>query len=302
VSQPLDPAGDLSSTVSALVERLIRHSPHAMALTTGPDHAIRSANAPFCRLMSVTAAAVVGHRFRDLHPETSVDEPTELLDRVYRNGNGERETELSLEPAGTGRMVWSYTAWPWKTEDGVAGAVVQITDRTEQAHTRRRLEEMAGLIREINERILASPVPEPEEKEKEKSEAASQARTSYASIVSRELRTPLTRILGHADVLESGAVGALTPLQRESVRRIRLCAGGLSKLIEDVVTFERMDTTDLALAVSRAMASRGGEAGPVGVPGADSLLQLDLPGTIGAERPGADERAEPFSESDPPRG
>jgi PAS domain S-box-containing protein len=300
VSQPLDPAGDLSSTVSALVERLIRHSPHAMALTTGPDHAIRSANAPFCRLMSVTAAAVVGRRFRDLHPETSVDEPTELLDRVYRNGNGERETELSLEPAGTGRMVWSYTAWPWTTEDGVAGAVVQITDRTEQAHARRRLEEMAGLIREINERILASPVPVPEEKEK--SEAASQARTSCASVVSQELRTPLTRILGHADVLESEAVGALTPLQRESVRRIRLCAGGLANLIEDVLTFGRMDTTDLALAVSRAMASRGEENGPVGGPGADSLLQLDLPGTFGTDGPGADERTEPSSEPDHPRG
>jgi signal transduction histidine kinase len=295
VSHPTDPSGGLSGADIALVERLIRDSPHAIALTIGPEHTIRSANASFCRLMSVTVAEALGRPFRDLRSEAGASEPTDLLDRVYRNGNGERETELGLEQAGTGRMVWSYTAWPWQTDDRVAGAIVQISDRTEQAHARRRLEEMAGLIREINERLLTAAVREQELAEKaEKAEAASLAKTEYVQVVSRELRTPLARILGYADVLESEAVGALTPLQRESVRRIKRCADALANLIDDVLTFGRMDTTDLALAVSRAMAPRGDEGGPETLPGEPALDQLDLPGTTAGEPPGAGEIMKPF--------
>jgi signal transduction histidine kinase len=79
--------------------------------------------------------------------------------------------------------------------------------------------------------------------------------------VSHELRTPLALIRGHAEVLDSGWLGALTPEQKDSLGVIVRRAQMLGKLIEDIVAIlaaerreYKRETVDLAVLVRTTVA------------------------------------------------
>jgi PAS domain S-box-containing protein len=71
--------------------------------------------------------------------------------------------------------------------------------------------------------------------------AASQAKSDFMAVMSHELRTPLNAILGYADLLELGMAGPLADRARSYVERIRLSADHQKQLIEDVLTFSRIE-------------------------------------------------------------
>ncbi|RMG99431.1 MAG: GAF domain-containing protein [Chloroflexi bacterium] len=62
--------------------------------------------------------------------------------------------------------------------------------------------------------------------------------------VSHELRTPLGIIYGHAELLESGSLGELDPLQKESVEIIARRALMLTQLVEDLSTLLAAETQE----------------------------------------------------------
>jgi two-component system CheB/CheR fusion protein len=70
-------------------------------------------------------------------------------------------------------------------------------------------------------------------------EAASAAKTRFMGTLSHELRTPLGAILGYAHLLELD--GTLTAEQNQRVDRIRAGAHHLTGMIEDLLSFARMD-------------------------------------------------------------
>lgn len=64
----------------------------------------------------------------------------------------------------------------------------------------------------------------------------------FASMVTHELKTPLTPIKGRCEMLlESGVLGQLTPIQEESVRIIYNSATRLERLISDVLDAQKID-------------------------------------------------------------
>jgi PAS domain S-box-containing protein len=71
--------------------------------------------------------------------------------------------------------------------------------------------------------------------------AASEAKSAFLATISHELRTPLNAIIGYASLLEEGIGGALTPPQVTQLGRIRASAGHLLGLIDEVLTFSRVD-------------------------------------------------------------
>jgi signal transduction histidine kinase len=70
---------------------------------------------------------------------------------------------------------------------------------------------------------------------------ASRAKSDFLAIVSHELRTPLSAIIGYTGLLEEGIGGELTRTQREYLVSVRRSADHLLRLIEQVITFARLE-------------------------------------------------------------
>ncbi|HEX2188902.1 MAG TPA: ATP-binding protein [Longimicrobiaceae bacterium] len=70
---------------------------------------------------------------------------------------------------------------------------------------------------------------------------ASQAKSEFLSSMSHELRTPLNVALGFADLLLLGVPEAIPASAREHVERIRTASQHLLQLVEQVLTFSRIE-------------------------------------------------------------
>jgi signal transduction histidine kinase len=71
--------------------------------------------------------------------------------------------------------------------------------------------------------------------------AANRIKTDFLAVMSHELRTPLNAVIGYADLLELEVRGPLGEQQRAYLERIRASAGHLLHLIEEILTFSRLD-------------------------------------------------------------
>jgi signal transduction histidine kinase len=72
-------------------------------------------------------------------------------------------------------------------------------------------------------------------------QAASRAKSDFIATMSHELRTPLNAVLGHLQLLEMEIHGPLTEPQREAVTRIETASRHLRGLIEEVLSFARLE-------------------------------------------------------------
>src|SRR5690349_21028599 len=105
-------------------------------------------------------------------------------------------------------------------------------------------------------------------------EEANAAKASFLSMMSHDLRTPLTTIVGHADLLAAGVLGVESTEkgeseQRYSIDRVRDAARELLRMINDILSFAqveagRLDVRLEAVSVSKAVAR------------AESLLRLRM--------------------------
>src|SRR5262249_40841088 len=71
----------------------------------------------------------------------------------------------------------------------------------------------------------------------------------FLATMSHELRTPLNVILGYTDMLMDGGVGALTPQQRDIVRRVERNSRVLFELISMVLDLNRLEAGRLPVDV-----------------------------------------------------
>lgn len=70
---------------------------------------------------------------------------------------------------------------------------------------------------------------------------AARAKSNFLAIVSHELRTPLTTVIGYADLLMKGIPEALPESVRSYIHRIRTSAWHQASLIEQVLSFSRLE-------------------------------------------------------------
>jgi PAS domain S-box-containing protein len=79
-------------------------------------------------------------------------------------------------------------------------------------------------------------------------EEANRAKSDFLAAMSHELRTPLNGIGGYLDLLEMGIRGELNTAQRADLHRIRVNQQHLASLIEDVLSFARVEAGKLEVA------------------------------------------------------
>jgi len=71
--------------------------------------------------------------------------------------------------------------------------------------------------------------------------AASEAKSAFLATISHELRTPLNAIIGYQSLLKEGIDGTLNESQLAQLSRIRASADHLLGLIDEVLTFSRLE-------------------------------------------------------------
>jgi signal transduction histidine kinase len=70
---------------------------------------------------------------------------------------------------------------------------------------------------------------------------ASRAKSSFLAVMSHELRTPLNAILGYADLILVGIPARVPDETRHQVERIRYSAAHLLELVDDLLSFARVE-------------------------------------------------------------
>jgi signal transduction histidine kinase len=79
------------------------------------------------------------------------------------------------------------------------------------------------------------------------------SRARFMRGVSHDLKNPLNAIDGHAQLLEDGMRGPLSPEQRESIARIRRSVRALLRLIEDLLELARAESDQITVTHERVV-------------------------------------------------
>lgn len=106
--------------------------------------------------------------------------------------------------------------------------------RAARAVQRADTERLAVLGREQHEREVA-------ELALVTAERASLAKSDFLAVMSHELRTPLTAIMGYEELLADGITGPINPQQAQQLGRIKASAQHLLGLIDEILTFSRIE-------------------------------------------------------------
>jgi PAS domain S-box-containing protein len=76
---------------------------------------------------------------------------------------------------------------------------------------------------------------------RQRAEEANRAKADFLSTMSHELRTPLNAIAGYVELLQMGLRGPLAPLQLQDLERIARNQTHVTRLINDVASFARLE-------------------------------------------------------------
>jgi PAS domain S-box-containing protein len=162
---------------------------------------------------------------------------------------------------GTGLIMSSR----WAAHSDAAGSIVAVLEANRDVTDARRLEraerelteqlqdqatemeqqveEAQSLAEELEEtnRRLEGTAREAQEA-RTHAEAANRSKSDFLAVMSHELRTPLNAIIGYVDLIEAGVRGPVTDDQGKDLARIRRSARTLLQLIEDVLSFAKLES------------------------------------------------------------
>jgi len=82
---------------------------------------------------------------------------------------------------------------------------------------------------------------------------ANEAKAEFLAVMSHELRTPLNAISGYVDLMSLGVDGPLTEKQRVALSRIQLNEQHLLSLIDDVLSFARIEAGRLSVDIQTVL-------------------------------------------------
>jgi signal transduction histidine kinase len=257
---------------------IFEHAPAFIATLRGPRHVFEMTNPPYLQLIG--HRDILGKTVRDALPEVEGQGFFELLDEVYSSGNpyigSEVRITLQTMPGSPPEeRLLNFVYQPLAGYDGTtSGILVHGVDITEQVRARQRAEEQAveleaqaeemerqatqleeaqtelelasEELQTANTDLLArNEVAEQARSEAERARAeadrANHVKSAFLATMSHELRTPLNAILGYTDLLLAGVPAPIAELAQQKVERIGLSARHLLELIEEILTFSRLE-------------------------------------------------------------
>jgi signal transduction histidine kinase len=153
----------------------------------------------------------------------------------------------SVAPVSSSR---AWAAFPMHGESGVRGSMLWTFDhpRTFSDEDRRFMEAVAQQGAQALERAR---LREAEERARAEAEEANRAKSDFLARMSHDLRTPLNAIGGYAELMEEGIYGEPTAGQRQSIERIRRAQQHLLTLINDVLSFAKLEAGQVSVSVRR---------------------------------------------------
>jgi PAS domain S-box-containing protein len=185
-----------------------------------------------------TLAEVTGYSPEELQGMSALDffppEEKELhVASIKRKLQGYDEVESHLM-AKDGKLTWYH--WSGGALKDANGEVVGVIGTGRDVSERKRLEEA---VRAQTKRLMD----------------LDRLKNAFVSAVSHELRTPLTSIKGYVEFLQDRIGGPLTDEQAEFVHHIALGARRLTRLVDDLLDFARLEAGTFKL--TNAMANLG---------------------------------------------
>jgi signal transduction histidine kinase len=151
-------------------------------------------------------------------------------DRLAAIAQDERQLELMRQLGVT-----SFMLVPLVARDHVLGAIGLISSNPSRQFTEENLAE-------ANDLALRAALAMDNARLYDEAQQANQAKTDLLAVISHDLRTPLNSIIGHADLLSLGIPDKLSEAGLERVERIRVGATHLVYLIDELLSFARLDS------------------------------------------------------------
>jgi signal transduction histidine kinase len=75
----------------------------------------------------------------------------------------------------------------------------------------------------------------------QRAQEGNRAKSEFLAVMSHELRTPLNAIIGYTDLLAAGLSGPVDDRQRQQLQRIEACSHHLLELVDDILSFSRLE-------------------------------------------------------------
>jgi len=270
---------DLKSRTAAY-ERTQRETIDALndaVAVFGSDGRLKLSNPAFAAMWRLDARFLAGAPHVDavIARMAALHEPVEdwarLKSAVFAIGE-ERNAMTATLDRGDGKVL-DLAAVPMP--DGAT--LVTFVDVTASVNVERMLQEKNDALGEKNAALA---------ERNEALVAADRLKNAFVEHVSYQLRTPLTNVIGFADVLAGGAAGPLTEKQREYMGYIMSSSNALLAIINDILDLATIDAGTMQLDVARFDVAETIEAAVDGVRdrlGAEGIrLVIEVPPEIGA--------------------
>jgi signal transduction histidine kinase len=236
----------------------VDRSPLAVAIVSSSTHNLRYANKAFHELAGPAREAILGKPLSEIVQNLNEPDTLARLGQVYQTG---LVTTLSERHDGRGATPGAWLAWPIDHAGARPTALCLLRLETDHPPPERSLlDELTGEIRKINERLLIAGLHQHERAEEravllERAEQDNRLKASFLAMISHELRTPLNAVLGYADLLAGGVGGQLNDIQKLHVKGIESGTRHLMELIEEILSFARLEAGRPHVQVARTDAT-----------------------------------------------
>jgi signal transduction histidine kinase len=150
--------------------------------------------------------------------------------RLAGMAHGERHLSLLRELG-----VASFMLVPLVARDRALGAIALVSSTPERQFTEDDLADASDLA-------LRAALAVDNVRLYREAERANRAKSDLLAVISHDLRTPLNSIMGHADLLAMGIPDRLSDAGLQRVERIRVGAAHLVYLIDQLLTFARLES------------------------------------------------------------